>query len=76
VAGIRSTELPSQLPSCSWCGGTTDRPGAVALVFAGFPDQEAGCTSTHADLLVARRADALLEREALPATPHPEGVAA
>jgi hypothetical protein len=60
VAGILGKELSSRL----------------ALVFAGLPDQEAGRTSAHADLLVASRADALVQREARPAAPHPEGVAA
>jgi hypothetical protein len=47
---------------CSFCGGTADRPGAVALEFSTFPHEEVACQPTHADLLVKTRTLGFLVR--------------
>lgn len=47
---------------CSFCGGTTDRPGAVALEFSTFPHEEVACQPDHAARLVATRTLGVLVR--------------
>jgi hypothetical protein len=47
---------------CSFCGGTANRPGAVALEFSTFPHEEVACQPAHADLLVKTRTLGFLVR--------------
>jgi hypothetical protein len=50
------------LDRCSFCGGTTDRPGAVVLEFSTFPQEEVACQPAHATLLVETRTLGFLAR--------------
>jgi hypothetical protein len=54
------------LARCSFCGGATDRPSAVALEWSTFPQQEVACQPDHAARLVAtRRHGFLVQRSPL-----------
>lgn len=45
----------ADLERCSWCGGSTDHPGAMLLEWSSFPWVEVACRPHHEQRLVQTR---------------------